>query len=82
MQADVIMDLAGSNGGSWATAFSSKSSVRLHHDTNLERNSSHHGGQLTSTRGMHASYHIMNLYSLLRFWCCSSAVPSKYNDGH
>ncbi|XP_014504065.1 protein TIFY 8 [Vigna radiata var. radiata] len=48
-KADVIMDLAGSNGGSWATAFSSKSSVRLHHDSNLERNSSHHGGQLTST---------------------------------
>ncbi|XP_047157034.1 protein TIFY 8-like [Vigna umbellata] len=52
-KADVIMALAGSNGGSWTTAFSSKSSVKLHHDSNLERNSSHHatepGGQLTST---------------------------------
>lgn len=35
MQADVIMALAGSNGGSWSTAFSPKSSVKLVNDSNL-----------------------------------------------
>ncbi|RDX75524.1 Protein TIFY 8, partial [Mucuna pruriens] len=33
-KADVIMALAGSNGGSWSTIFSPKSSVKLHHDNN------------------------------------------------
>ncbi|KAL1346828.1 protein TIFY 8 isoform X2 [Arachis duranensis] len=33
--ADVIMSLAGSNGGSWSTAFSPKSSVKLANDSNL-----------------------------------------------
>ncbi|KAL1346833.1 hypothetical protein HN51_020368 [Arachis hypogaea] len=34
-KADVIMSLAGSNGGSWSTAFSPKSSVKLANDSNL-----------------------------------------------
>ncbi|KAJ1438232.1 Tify domain [Sesbania bispinosa] len=34
-KADVIMALAGSNGGSWSTAFSPKSSAKLFHDSNL-----------------------------------------------
>lgn len=39
MQADVIMALAGSNGGSWSTAFSPKSAGKLVKDSNL------HGGE-------------------------------------
>lgn len=35
MQADVIMALAGSNGGSWSTAFSPKSAAKLVNDSNL-----------------------------------------------
>jgi len=35
MQADVIMALAGSNGGSWSTAFSPKSGVKMVNDGNL-----------------------------------------------
>lgn len=35
MQADVIMALAGSNGGSWSTAFSPKSVVKMVNDGNL-----------------------------------------------
>lgn len=35
MQADVIMALAGSNGGSWSTAFSPKSAVKMVNDGNL-----------------------------------------------
>lgn len=35
MQADVIMALAGSNGGSWSTAFSPKSTAKLVNDSNL-----------------------------------------------
>ncbi|XP_057434538.1 protein TIFY 8 isoform X2 [Lotus japonicus] len=34
-KADVIMALAGSNGGSWSTAFSPKSTVKLVNDSNL-----------------------------------------------
>ncbi|KAK8473083.1 hypothetical protein PHAVU_001G055100 [Phaseolus vulgaris] len=54
-KADVIMALAGSNGGSWTTTFSSKSSVKLHHDSNSQRNSSHAtepGHGLTSTTAL------------------------------
>ena len=35
MQADVVMALARSNGGSWSTTFSPKSAVKLVHDSNL-----------------------------------------------
>ncbi|KAK2361397.1 protein TIFY [Trifolium repens] len=35
MQADVIMSLAGSNGGSWSTTFSPKSAAKLVNDSNL-----------------------------------------------
>ncbi|XP_061359599.1 protein TIFY 8-like [Gastrolobium bilobum] len=34
-KADVIMALAGSNGGSWSTTFSPKSAVKLFHDSNF-----------------------------------------------
>lgn len=34
MQADVIMGLDGSNGGSWSTTFSTESFVKLHHYNN------------------------------------------------
>lgn len=35
MQADVIMALAGSNGGSWSTAFSPKTTAKLTNESNL-----------------------------------------------
>lgn len=66
-QADVIVALAGSNGGSWSTTFSPKSTVKLAGETHMP------GGEVETGNA--------NNMALLREYRGRLSIPGSSNQG-